>query len=384
MLAASKKTDKPDHWVVLVNYRYRAGSFVMAAAIIGAHLLGKAYGPLAWGLLAMQFLLYPHLLYWRARYSRDPLRAELNNLLLDALLLGVWVAALGFPLWISFALFVSTAINLTTFRGPQGIAQASAALLGGMLLGIAIFGLRLSLSTDAVVTALSIVGLAIYLLMVVNGAYSRALKLREVRARLRLSEQELQAANDTLRGQLDEIHALQSQLKEQANRDSLTGLYNRRYLDATIERELQRCKREGHALSLVLIDIDHFKGINDTFGHQAGDAVLKHMAGLLLEHSRGADVVCRYGGEEFLLLLPGMPQAVALERAESYRAALESANIQFGEFEIKATLSIGLSCYPGHGKSPDELIGRADEALYRAKSQGRNRIVLFDAETDTA
>jgi diguanylate cyclase (GGDEF)-like protein len=187
-------------------------------------------------------------------------------------------------------------------------------------------------------------------------------------------------ANLALQKQLHEIHALQALLSEQVTRDPLTGLYNRRYLDTTLERELVRCRREGQPLSLMLIDIDHFKQTNDTYGHQAGDEVLKQLAALLTEQARAADVPCRFGGEEFLLLLPGMPQDVALERAEQWRRTFEATTFVFGEFRIHVTLSFGIATYPGHGTSAAALIRCADRALYRAKKEGRNRVVVFDAD----
>ena len=360
-----------------MNYRNRTGSFVMVFAIFAAHMAGKGFGALAWGLLALQFLLYPHLVYWLARRSDDPMRAELRNLLADSFVFGAWVAALGFPLWITDVLFISTVINMTGFRGPKGFVHATAAMLTGASSAVALFGLHWSPHTDWPATTLAILGLAIYSLMVANGAYTRAILLTDARPRLRRNEQELQTANRTLRQQLQEIHVLQDQLKERANRDALTGLYNRHYLDATIERELLRCKREGRDMGLMLIDIDHFKRINDSHGHQAGDEVLRQLAQLLLEHSRAADIICRYGGEEFLLLLPGMQPAVALSRAENYRAMLEQTVVHFGDQEIKVTLSVGLASYPRDGESSDALIAKADKALYQAKSEGRNRVATL-------
>jgi diguanylate cyclase (GGDEF)-like protein len=134
----------------------------------------------------------------------------------------------------------------------------------------------------------------------------------------------------------------------------------------------------------MLIDIDHFKRINDAHGHQAGDEVLRNVALRLSERSRAADVVCRYGGEEFLLLLPDMPQAAALELANRYRMSLETTPIPFGELRIQATLSIGIATYPDHGQSPEDLIECADQAMYQAKTAGRNRVCVFTPEPGAA
>jgi diguanylate cyclase (GGDEF)-like protein/PAS domain S-box-containing protein len=190
-------------------------------------------------------------------------------------------------------------------------------------------------------------------------------------------ETELKENNAMLLHQLYEINRLQEELREQAVRDGLTNLFNRRYLDETLERELARAKREGYPLSLVMIDIDHFKKLNDTYGHQAGDKVLRELAALLWGDIRAEDVPCRYGGEEFLVLLPRMPLDVALERAEGWRKTLEAARVPFGDFLLEATISCGLSAYPEHARTQDDLIRCCDEALYKAKHHGRNRCEVF-------
>jgi len=349
----------------------RTAGSVMGFVIVGSHLLQGRYGAAAWVLLALQFLAYPHLVHAYAMRARDPMRAGLHNFLLDALLLGLWSAALGYPLWISFTLFTCNLVSVMLYHGVRGTLLAAALFIGpglGWLFGS---GTAISLATSALTTALSIAGLTMFLLQVMQMNFRRTLKLRDTREALRHSEQALQR-------QLEEIHVLQARLSEQANRDPLTGLYNRRYLDTTLERELARCQREGLPLSLMLIDLDHFKQINDTWGHQAGDEVLRQLADMLASHARLADVACRYGGEEFLLLLPGMPLAVALERAERWRRDFAGTDVLFGELTVHATLSVGIAGYPGHGTTAQVLIRHADQALYRAKAEGRNRVVVHD------
>jgi diguanylate cyclase len=183
-----------------------------------------------------------------------------------------------------------------------------------------IWGFRFEPDTDWVTTLCCIVGLTFYLTALGQVAFTRILRLRVTREALQVRERELMEANDALHKNLREIDELQEQLREQANRDPLTGLYNRRYLDSTLERELARCKRDGNPLALILIDIDHFKQVNDTYGHQAGDEILLRLAALLAGMARAGDVACRYGGEEFLLLMPTMPMASARERAEALRS----------------------------------------------------------------
>jgi diguanylate cyclase (GGDEF)-like protein/PAS domain S-box-containing protein len=172
---------------------------------------------------------------------------------------------------------------------------------------------------------------------------------------------------------------LQLALRDQATRDPLTGLFNRRYLDETLERELARARREGHPVAVVMIDLDHFKRINDTYGHRAGDQMLQAFAAILQEDSRTDDVACRHGGEEFLMLMPCMSLEMAWERSEQWRRRFKETKVVFGDFTLEATASFGVAGYPYHGKTPDDLVHCADQALYLSKQRGRNRVTLYDA-----
>jgi diguanylate cyclase len=363
-----------------MNHGNRSAAFAMLFAVLGSHMVSRNYSAWVWSLLALQFFVYPHLIYWRALRARDGTRAELNNLVLDALLFGVWAAALQFPLWISFTLFISITVNHAAFLGLPGIFPSLAALICGTLIPISVHGLRLSPTTDWPTTLLCIASLSTYLLAVASAAFSRNHKLQMARKQLRLGEHTLNEVNTELQRQLEVIGALQTQLSEQANRDPLTGLYNRRYMDATLARELARCEREGQPLSLMMIDIDHFKQVNDSHGHPAGDEVLKSLATLLQKQARTADAVCRYGGEEFLLLLPNMPSDITWQRAEQWRRDFAASHVLYNGVRLQATLSVGLACYPSQGRTAQELIRGADRALYCAKTQGRNRVVWLKAE----
>ncbi len=192
----------------------------------------------------------------------------------------------------------------------------------------------------------------------------------------RTMERALQSANERLQENLEKIGRLQDELAEQAIRDPLTGLYNRRYLDETLPREFARARHEGYALVAAMVDVDHFKRINDSWGHPAGDVVLKALASLLREHFREGDIVCRYGGEEFLLLLPHISLDIGLERVELLRTQLADEPPRYGDIRIEARVSIGLASFPDHAQTPEALIEQADAALYRAKRAGRNRTEL--------
>lgn len=171
-------------------------------------------------------------------------------------------------------------------------------------------------------------------------------------------------------------HKTHERLREQTIRDPLTGLFNRRFLDESMERELSRAKRDNLPLALAMIDIDRFKNLNDTYGHQAGDEVLKRLGKLIQNGARSADLPCRYGGEEFLLVLPNMTLERAAERAQQWRTAFADEKIRFGGTTLSATFSVGVAAYPEHGNSSDVLIRAADQALYTAKGSGRNRVVV--------
>jgi len=197
------------------------------------------------------------------------------------------------------------------------------------------------------------------------------------------AENALRESNVRLQAKVEEIGHLQAALQEQAVHDGLTGLYNRRYLDETLERELSRARREAIPLALVMLDIDYFKRVNDTHGHQGGDEVLRVLAEVLTEDIRAEDIACRYGGEEFLILLPNMPLDAALVRAETWRAKIEALTVRHGEQVIRFTVSLGLAAFPEHGQSPDELTRSVDLALYQAKHAGRNRVSVFSPSDAT-
>ena len=173
---------------------------------------------------------------------------------------------------------------------------------------------------------------------------------------------------------------LREQLRQQSIRDPLTGLFNRRYLEETMERELARSVRSGQPLAVVAIDVDHFKRFNDTHGHEAGDHVLVELARLIRESIRTTDIACRYGGEEFVLLLPDSPPSIAFERAEILRTLVSALRLQFGAGQHEGvTISIGLASAPQDGNRADVLLRNADTALYAAKAGGRNRLVVYQA-----
>jgi diguanylate cyclase (GGDEF)-like protein len=170
----------------------------------------------------------------------------------------------------------------------------------------------------------------------------------------------------------------QETLKEQALKDGLTGLWNRRAISAMLEREVCRAQRDGFPITLVMIDLDHFKKINDTYGHLAGDEVLREAACRFVDVMRPYDFAGRYGGEEFLVVLPGCSPHNGMQRAEDFRRAIAQRPIPTAFGPLALTCSVGVAAYDDE-MPPDELIHRADEALYRAKGLGRNCVCAGNA-----
>jgi diguanylate cyclase (GGDEF)-like protein/PAS domain S-box-containing protein len=180
----------------------------------------------------------------------------------------------------------------------------------------------------------------------------------------------------TKRKQAEEVLAKsEALLREQSMRDHLTGVFNRRYMEETLERELLRAARKGLSLGIIMLDVDHFKRFNDSYGHAAGDAILRELSNLLLKHVRGEDILSRYGGDEFIIILPDASLDVTLERAELLRTYAQHLNVQFeGKTLGRITLSLGVAIFPNNGKTSKALLKAVDVALYRVKHEGRNHV----------
>jgi len=182
-----------------------------------------------------------------------------------------------------------------------------------------------------------------------------------------------------------EAALLRERLREQAMRDKLTGLYNRHYVEEWFGLELRRARRHGRPVAAIMLDIDHFKRFNDSFGHEAGDLVLRELAGALGRSTRGSDVASRYGGEEFLVLLPECPFDAALRRAAQMREEVAKLELRYDGRPLgPVTVSLGVAAFPDHAKESGELLRCADEALYLAKQTGRNRVVAYSADLQKA
>ena len=199
----------------------------------------------------------------------------------------------------------------------------------------------------------------------------------ELRARLFAAERILQSQ--------EQLISAREELRRQAIRDPLTGLFNRRYMEESLGRELHRALRNRQPLAVMMLDLDHFKRFNDAAGHAAGDALLKELGALLERSTRNEDIACRYGGEEFTVILPGMPLELGRRRAEEMRAAMKATPVEYrGQSLGAVTLSVGVAAAPDHGGTAEEILQAADEALYQAKEGGRDRVVVSSCAASVA
>lgn len=199
--------------------------------------------------------------------------------------------------------------------------------------------------------------------------------VRDVTDRV-VAEQALTRANDELKAQVTDIERLHAELSDQAIRDPLTRLYNRRYLEEMVGHEIGRATREGYPVSVIMLDIDGFKRINDIHGHATGDLILRYLGSHLRSQSRAGDIACRYGGDEFLLVLTNTDPTTAAARAEEWRASFEESSKSMMGLTEPVTVSFGVATYPLHGETIEQVFAAADGAMYAAKASGRNRVVV--------
>src|SRR6202030_4822217 len=175
---------------------------------------------------------------------------------------------------------------------------------------------------------------------------------------------------------------LRETLREQSIRDPLTRLFNRRFLEESLERELQIASRKKQGIAVLFLDLDHFKRFNDTFGHDAGDMVLQSLADLFRTFFRSTDICCRYGGEEFAIILPESSAQDAVVRADALRSEIKSLRLQYKKQSLgQLTLSVGVAAFPEHGSTSVALLKIADQCLYESKSRGRDAVTVASHKT---
>jgi diguanylate cyclase len=344
---ASSATKTP--WLVRMHHRMRTVSFAMVFGAACLHLAGKGFATGVWLFMVALLLVYPHVQYWRSVRSTDAIRAEMNHLRLDSVLLGVLVVALQFSDWLTFSVVMGTLSNNAANKGWRGIGESLVGLALGAVLGLAVFGFRLAPHTDWPAMLVCMLGLGAYLLAMNNIGFARNIQLRQVRRQLQGREQELLDANATMRSNLAQIDQLQTRLQQQANCDPLTGLFNRRFLDVALSREMARCTRENKPLSLLMIDVDHFKKYNDRYGHPAGNECLKRVALVLTASAkRACDLAARYGGEEFVVVLADTDAPTAQRLAQEVLNGVESLAMSHDMSRLgRVSVSIGCATSVG-------------------------------------
>ena len=208
----------------------------------------------------------------------------------------------------------------------------------------------------------------------------RVIVARDITDRKAL-ENKLTEVNISLQNQLNENELLRAKLLEQAIHDPLTGAFNRRYFSEALDQEAARSTRENTPFSILILDVDHFKQFNDIYGHKCGDIVLQSLANFLNENTRQGDIVCRYGGEEFVILMTDVASEAAYKRAELFRRNFENMTVEYEGKKLKCTFSSGIASYPMHAGSGETLLILADQALYQSKANGRNRVSIYSPES---
>lgn len=194
------------------------------------------------------------------------------------------------------------------------------------------------------------------------------------------AENDLTDMNEILWGKIEEVETLRAQLQELAIRDPLTGLFNRRFFSEALEKEFAKTVRENSSLSVIILDVDHFKKFNDTYGHKCGDFVLQSLAKFLDDSIRKGDIICRFGGEEFVVLMPNADTDSAYERAELLRKQFKEMLFEYNDKKLKCTFSAGVASFPAHASNGELLLNLADQALYHSKANGRNCVTVYNIE----
>jgi diguanylate cyclase len=328
-------------------YLPRAIGLALGGVAIAGVLIANGAPGETWAALFFSTIVWPHIALWIGSRSRNPFRTELASLMVDSALGGAWIALMQFNLLPSVALLIMLSMDKMAVGGASFLARCTAALAVICAAVSALTGFEVRPDTSMVQIIGSLPLLILYPLVVGLTTYRLARRLRE-------------------QNQL---------LSEESRTDGLSGLLNRRYWEEAVSAEYQRWRRYERPTSLLMLDIDHFKLINDRYGHPVGDEVIRNVAAILRAALREEDVPGRYGGEEFGILLPDTAAAGAEVIAERIRRRIEGAAL--AKSGLRATVSIGIAEISAQDLDYTVCISHADRALYAAKERGRNRSVRF-------
>ena len=331
-------------------YVPRVLGLAAGAICVGGGLWQLGAPAWVWVVLFLQCFVWPHIAYPLAMRAKNPYRAERRNLVFDSAMGGVWVAAIAFNPVPSAVLVSMLAMDKAAVGGFRLLvrclaAQAAAAVVVGMVAGFRFAG---ESSFVAQLAALPL--LLAYPVTVGYTAYHLARRVRDQNVAL----------------------------AEMSSIDGLTGLLNRSHWERAVTAEFQRCRRIGHSSAVLMLDIDHFKRVNDEHGHAAGDAVLRQVAAIIRDTVRAHDAPGRYGGEEFGVVLPGIDAAGAEAIAERIRKRIE-ATVMDEPHGVRITVSIGYAAIRADDANYEAWVARSDKALYAAKAAGRNCSMSADS-----
>ncbi|MGE8154550.1 diguanylate cyclase [Pseudomonas vancouverensis] len=327
-------------------YSSRILGVTLGLVCVSAAMFPLDPAPWVWCLMLFNGLVWPHLAYQWARRSRAPYHAEHRNLLVDAFLGGFWIAAMQFNPLPSATTISMMAMNNVAIGGLRFLLAGTAAQILGVGVGLQIFAPAFIPATSPLQLYACLPLLCFYPLVLGWICFRQA---------------------HTLGRQKRELLAL-------SRTDSLTGLLNHGTWKDQLEVEFQRCKRQQKGGAIALIDIDHFKAINDTYGHVAGDIVLRQLGKMLKQHLRATDVAGRYGGDEFCVILPDLPLNRAAAVMEALRDRFATLCYEHNP-TLKVGLSIGLAAFDPRHADATLWLDDADHALYEAKTSGRNRVI---------
>lgn len=328
----------------------------------------------AWVVMLSYCAVWPHIALWVSSRSASPSRAERRNLLVDSVGGGFWAVAMAFNLLPSVLLLATLAMNNFAAGGVALFRKGVLAHLAGAGVGLLTLGFKFQPESSFLTVLLCVPFLLTYPLVLGVVMYRLSIELSRRKDELVIEKRRADEAN----------LARTRILAELASRDELTGLFNRRHMTELLEQHCMASQRMGDSFTVALVDLDHFKRINDTHGHAAGDSVLRAFAEHATATMRSTDTIGRWGGEEFLVIHSRSTAEEAAQAANRLRERVAAAVVMAPSGEpLSFTVSIGLTEHIPP-ESVDALVERADRAMYEAKSQGRNRVVRLPEATAMA